>query len=82
MIISILIVSYIIYFSIKEYNHIKLKKMRELLSVGDCVVTSGGVVGIIRELDKEWVLISVEPNKEEVKIEKDFIVKSKSNINE
>ena len=77
MVIWILIVSYLIYFSVKEYKHIKLKKMRASLLVGDCVITSGGIIGVIKELDEDWVLISIEPNKEEVKIEKEFIVKSK-----
>lgn len=80
MVIWIVIVSYLIYLAMQEYKRKTIQKMRDGLSVGDCIITAGGLSGVINKVEEDSLIILIDPSNEEVRVEKDFVIKYKSNM--
>ena len=71
-IIIILIIMIVYYFSTwqRRKDQKELKKMQSNLKKGDKIITYSGLSGIIDEIKEDRVIISLNPSKQKVSIEK------------
>lgn len=56
----------------------KLKEMRESLSVGDKVVTIGGIVANVAKIEEDVVILEIGPSRTKVPFEKWAIASTES----
>lgn len=67
---AIFAVFYFLFIRPQKKKEQKLKEMRENLSVGDKVVTVGGIIANVAKVEEDHVVLELGPNRTKVPFEK------------
>lgn len=62
MIVLMIVIFYFFMIRPQSKKQKEIKKAREAMTVGDKVVTAGGIHGKIRELNEDTIILEVAPN--------------------
>jgi len=80
MIVALIAIFYFFMIRPQSKKQKEIKKFREGLNVGDKVITSGGIYGIIRELKDTYILLEIADGVK-IKIDKGSVFPSAADAN-